>query len=97
MFSLPKQPKNGPTKSAAPHGPAPKIPPGEARSSVFLDSCSTGKKVPGMGPPLAQLVANSLPGVEVHAFEDLVVVVVVVVLVLLLLLFRNATKLDGDD
>lgn len=44
---------------------------GEARSSVFLDSCSTGKKVPGMGPPLAQLVANSLPGVEVHAFEDL--------------------------
>eukprot|EP00438_Fugacium_kawagutii_P007787 Skav218546 [mRNA] locus=scaffold3191:241415:244201:+ [translate_table: standard] len=43
---------------------------GEARSTVFLDSCSTGKTPSDGGDPLAQLVANSLPGVEVHAFED---------------------------
>ncbi|CAK9041615.1 unnamed protein product [Durusdinium trenchii] len=44
---------------------------GEARSTVFLDSCSTGKTPPSGDKSLAQLVADTLPGVEVHAFEDL--------------------------
>ena len=96
MFSPSKPNKEMvPTKNPAAAGP--KTPRGEARSSVFLDSCSTGKKVPGMGPPLAQLVANSLPGVEVHAFEDLLSLSLLLLLLLLLLLFRNATKLDWDD
>ena len=43
---------------------------GEARSTVFLDSCSTGQQPKNGGDPLAQLVADALPGVEVHAFED---------------------------
>lgn len=43
---------------------------GEARSTVFLDSCSTSKQ-PATGAPLAEHVADKLPGVEIHAFEDL--------------------------
>lgn len=44
---------------------------GEARSTVFLDSCSTGGTPTNGGAPLAQLVAEALPGVEIHAFEDI--------------------------
>lgn len=44
---------------------------GEARSTVFLESCSTGKQPSNMNmKPLAQNIADSLPGVEVHAFKD---------------------------
>lgn len=44
---------------------------GEARSTVFLDSCSTGGTPTKGGASLAQLVAEALPGVEIHAFEDI--------------------------
>lgn len=44
---------------------------GEARSTVFLESCSTGKQPTNVKlKPLAQNIAESLPGVEVHAFKD---------------------------
>ena len=44
---------------------------GEARSTVFLESCSTGKQPKNMNlKPLAQNIAEALPGVEVHAFKD---------------------------
>lgn len=44
---------------------------GEARSTVFLESCSTGKQPKNMKlKPLAQNIAEALPGVEVHAFKD---------------------------
>ena len=44
---------------------------GEARSTVFLESCSTGQQPKNLAvKPLAQKIADSLPGVEVHAFKD---------------------------
>ena len=44
---------------------------GEARSTVFLESCSTGAQPTNVRlKPLAQNIAESLPGVEVHAFKE---------------------------
>ena len=44
---------------------------GEARSTVFLESCSTGAQPKNLNmKPLAQNIAEALPGVEVHAFKE---------------------------
>jgi len=55
---------------------------GDARSTVFLDSCSTGQTEGRKSPPLAQCVAEALPGVEVHAFSDI--------------MYPGTVKLQGD-
>ncbi|CAE7516863.1 unnamed protein product [Symbiodinium sp. CCMP2456] len=55
---------------------------GDARSTVFLDSCSTGQMQGRKSPPLAQCVAEALPGVEVHAFNDI--------------MYPGTVKLQGD-